>query len=702
MSEFIPGFMQSGRICELPFFVIFADFLNMFKKPLIIIALIWGLLPVQAQNFSSSRLPVILITTDINPATGKAYVIVDEPKVPATMKIIYRPDGTRNYLTDRNTAAYLNYNGKITIEIRGSSSQDLPKKPYGFTTVTATGSNNNVSLLGMPKENDWVLNGLAFDPALMRDYLAYELYRKTGNYSPRGQYCEVMINGEYRGLYILLEKIKVDDNRVNITRISTTDNAGELVTGGYITKSDKTTGGDPVAWYTGNAAFIHHYPKPEEVTSQQNAYIRKVFTDLNTAATNKNNSITNGIPSFIDIPSFVDFMLMNELFSNPDGYQFSTYFHKERNGKLRAGPIWDFNLTLGNDLFQWGFDRSKNDLHQFENFNVGAPFWKNMYYNATFKCYLAKRWAELTAAGQALNYTEIVKLIDQTAALIAETVPREQAKWNTVSTHTANIANIKTWLQARITWMTQQYGSYTACTNVAVPKLVISKINYNPQTTGFIVADSLEFVEITNTGTQTATLTGVYFRELGMTYQFPAHSSLQAGKRLFLASSARLFELHYGFKPFGQYTRKLGNDAENLVLSDAWGNEITRVEYSDKSPWPTDADGKGSYLEIIDLYAGNNDPLNWRASGDKPTLLAATAADIINIYPIPARTHITVSAGLLTVNSYSIADLTGRVLMQGLMPYDQTIQLHHLKPDVYLIRLSLESGEEVLKKLVVR
>ena len=674
----------------------------MFKKPLIIIALIWGLLPAQAQNFSSSRLPVILITTDINPATGKAYVIVDEPKVPATMKIIYRPDGSRNFLTDQNTAAYLNYNGKITIEIRGSSSKELPKKPYGFTTVTATGSNNNVGLLGMPKENDWILNSLAFDPALMRDYLAYELYRRTGNYSPRGQYCEVMINGEYRGLYLLLEKIKVDDNRVNITKISTTDNTGELVTGGYITKSDKTTGGDPVAWFTGNAAFIHHHPKPEEVTSQQNNYIGKVFTDLNTAATNKNNSIINGIPSFIDIPSFVDFMLMNELFSNPDGYQFSTYFHKDRNGKLRAGPIWDFNLTLGNDLFNWGYDRSKNDLHQFENFNVGAPFWRNLYYNATFKCYLAKRWAVLTAPGQALNYTEIEKLIDQTAVLIAETVPREQTKWNTVGGHTSNIANMKTWLKARIEWMTLQYGSFTACTSVAVPKLIISKINYHPQATPFIAADSLEFIEITNAGTQTATLTGVYFKELGMTYQFPANSSLQAGKRLVLASNARLFEAHYGFKPFGQFARKLGNDAEKLLLTDAWGNEITRVEYNDKSPWPTDADGKGSYLEIINLNAANNDPANWRTSAINPTGFTATASEIIDIFPIPASTYITVSAGLLTVNSYSITDLTGRVLMSGSLPSNNTIYLNQMKPNVYLIRLSLDSGEEVLKKLVVR
>jgi len=674
----------------------------MIKKPLLFITLLCGLLPAKAQTFSSSNLPVVLITTDINSSTGRPYVIVDEPKVPASMKIIFRPDGTRNYLTDQNTTEYLNYNGKITIEIRGSSSQDLPKKPYGFTTVTANGSNNNVSLLGMPKENDWVLNSLAFDPSLMRDYVAYELSRRMGNYSPRGQYCEVMINGEYRGLYILLEKIKVDDNRVNITTLSTTDNSGEMVTGGYITKSDKTTGNDPVAWYLGDAAFIHHSPKPEEVSAQQNTYIRKVFTDLNTAASNKNNSLTNGVPSFIDIPSFVDFMVISELFSNPDAYQFSTFFHKDRNGKLRAGPIWDFNLTLGNDLFQWGFDRSWTNIHQFENFNVGAPFWRNLYYNSTFKCYLAKRWAELTAPGQVLNYSEIVKLIDQTAALISETVPREQAKWNTVSSHTTNIANMKTWLQTRISWMTQQYGSYSACANVAVPQLVISKINYNPQPAAYIAADSLEFIEITNAGTQMANLTGLYFRELGMTYQFPANTTLKAGQRIFLASNARFFELHHGLKPFGQFSRKLGNDTENLVLTDGFGNQITRVEYRDTDPWPKEADGKGKYLEIIDLYANNNDPANWRASGEMLVGLETPSADIISIFPVPARSFITVSAGLLTIQSYTISDLSGRILMSGEMPYNNTLQISQLQPDMYIIRLKLGGGEEVVKKLIVR
>jgi hypothetical protein len=135
----------------------------------------------------------------------------------------------------------------------------------------------------MPSENDWVLNGLAFEPSLIRDYISYAISRNMGNYAPRTVYCELIVNGDYRGLYLLQEKIKADSQRVNVTKITTTQNTMPELSGGYITKSDKLTGGDPVAWtmpsyVSGNdAVFIHELPKPTEVTTQQNNYIQNEF-----------------------------------------------------------------------------------------------------------------------------------------------------------------------------------------------------------------------------------------------------------------------------------------------------------------------------------------------------------------------------------------------------------------------------------------
>ncbi len=279
------------------------------------------------------------------------------------MKIINRGNDQRNYVTDKDNAAYLNYNGRIDIEIRGSSSQSLPKKQYGFTTLENDNqTDNDVSLLGLPKESDWIINGLAFDPALIRDYLCYNLSRQIGQYATRTIYCEVIINDIYKGLYILQEKIKQDANRVNVIKISSSDLTYPAVTGGYITKADKPDG-DPVAWKmssniaVNDVSYIHELPKPENVKQQQNDYIKGEFLKLSNAAYNKNNSPVDGIPSVIDIPSFVDFMLLNEFSANTDAYQYSTFFHKDRTGKLRAGPVWDMNLTFGNDLFHWGYDR---------------------------------------------------------------------------------------------------------------------------------------------------------------------------------------------------------------------------------------------------------------------------------------------------------------------------------------------------------
>ena len=169
-------------------------------KNLLAILLVVLSLSVSAQNFTDSNLPIVVIETD------GGVNIPDEPKVWGTMKIIWHQDGSRNYMTDIDNPEFLNYDGRIGIERRGSSSQTmLNKKPYAFETREDDDiTNRNVSLLGMPAENDWVLNSLAFDQTGMRDFLAYELSERIGQYASRRQYCEVVINGNYQGLYVFM------------------------------------------------------------------------------------------------------------------------------------------------------------------------------------------------------------------------------------------------------------------------------------------------------------------------------------------------------------------------------------------------------------------------------------------------------------------------------------------------------------------
>nr|WP_315133400.1 CotH kinase family protein [uncultured Flavobacterium sp.] len=623
-----------------------------------------------AQTFTDSNLPIVSITTDNNPNTNLPLDILDDPKILATMKIIKRPDETRNYLTDINTPTFLNYNGRIGIEIRGSSSQTLPKKGYGLTTLKADNtSNNNVELLGMPSENDWVLNGIAFDPSLIRDYLSYNLSRQIGNYATRTAYCEVVINGEYKGLYILQEKIKAGTDRVNVLKIGTSDISSPNVTGGFITKADKTTGGDPIAWsmpsYTTTVDFIHELPKPAAVLPAQTAYIYDQFLQLASTSNANATSVINGYPSVIDVPSFVDFMLINELASNADAYQFSTYFHKDRNGKLRAGPIWDFNLTYGNDLFLWGFDRSKTDIWQFSNGdNEGAKFWTDLFNNPLYKCYFAKRWNQLTQTGQPLNYSSLVQFIDATLNYISEAKVREHQKWGTVTNQDTEITNLKTFLSNRISWITTNLGSYSGCNSVVVPALVINKINYNPIISDGFPANDLEFIEIKNTGATTVNLTGFYLRELGVSYQFPANSSVLANESIFLASNPTTFKAKYGITAYGQFTRNLSNSSQKLVLADGFGNTIDSVEYFDVAPWPADADGQGSYLQLIDTALDNSLASSW-ISSSSVTLATPSYVETstISVYPNPVADILNIRAEK-TIKGIKIFDVSGHLITE--------------------------------------
>lgn len=650
-------------------------------------------------NFTDSNLPIFIITTDIDPNTGQPTEIPDDPKVWANLKIIYHPDGTRNYMTDQNTAEFLNYNARIKIELRGSTSQSLPKKQYGWTTYDAAGAKQNVSLLSMPKENDWILNGLAFDPSLIRDYLSYNLSRSLGQYATRTHYCEVVINGNYRGLYILQEKIKDDANRVNIEEITEDDIDGVNVTGGYITKADKTTGGDPVAWtmpsYAGATDFLHELPKPEDVTAEQNSYIHSQFTNLETTAGAHNHDIATGYPSVIDVPTFVDFMLVNELSSNVDVYQISTFFHKDRGGKLRAGPVWDFNLSFGNDVFG---DRSHTDIWQFSNGdNEGAKFWTDLFNDDVYKCYLAKRWHSLTAAGQPLNAQVISAFIDTIVAQISEAALREDQRWNTVDLE-SQVVSIKNFINQRIIWMNNNLGEFTACDDIVLPSLVISGINYNPgEDEAFPESDDQEFIEITNTGATTVNLTGFYLSELGVSYQFPTNSTVAAGDKIYLASNLAVFEDKYNISPFGQFVRNMPNSNQNLVLSDAFGNRIDDVHYYDNTPWP-DADGNGSYLHLINNTFDNSLASSW-AAADQSTLSGKifTAATALKVYPNPVNDMLTIQSGSV-ISSVQIVDIYGKVI-QDITAASENVSVAFggYASGIYFVKISDGTGTKTQK-----
>lgn len=452
------------------------------KKLTIIFLLVWHTWSAFAQEDFSSPLPIVIIETDIDSTTGQHTEIPDEPKVGATMEIIYVDNQTVNHLSDRNDPARLNYSGRIGIETRGSTSQVMEKKPYGLETRNADGSNRNVSLLGMPKENDWVLNALNLDYSLLRDCLAYTLGRRTGHYAPRTHYCEVFVNGDYKGLYILGEKIKIDKNRVNIAKISISDSVEPNVSGGYIFKADRLGEGETEAWQTachdsryGLVLYIMHSPKPAEVTESQVEYIHNYFNRFTQAVAIDDSSELTGYPALIDVGSFVDFMLVGELASNVDIYQLSTFFHKDRNGKLCAGPLWDFNYAYGNDDYG---GRSRYDVWQFDNKdNNGSPFWYQLFNSPYFHRRMAERWYQLSSGLGPLSYHSILRIIDSIATHIEPAIERESLRWGKVYDYEEHLQELRTWLLKRHQWMNiQLLGEQSSTVPTLVPNPTLGRI----------------------------------------------------------------------------------------------------------------------------------------------------------------------------------------------------------------------------------
>ncbi|MBL7751390.1 MAG: CotH kinase family protein [Chitinophagaceae bacterium] len=450
------------------------------KKGLIFLASLgWSLLSLsQSVNLTSSNLPIIVINT-------QGVEIPDDPKIPADMGIIYNGPGLVNHMSD----PFNHYNGKIGIEIRGKSSQSFPMKSYSVELQDATGNDIEQALLGMPKEADWVLYAPYTDKTLMRNFLAYTISREMGNYASRCRYVEVVLNGDYRGVYILEEKIKRGSGRLPITKMGNADNSGDAVTGGYIFKIDKKDP-DEQSWISyfkptenpdRQIEFIYEYPKSENVTNAQKIYLQSYVDSFERALNGANYQDPDlGYRKYADVASFIDFFIVNEVSRNVDGYRLSSYFHKDRDskgGKLKAGPVWDFDLGFRNadycsgaavDGWSFRFNTICRDDYWL------VPFWwDRLMTDSSFSSSLRCRWKNLRAGS--LNEQRLFFLIDSVNALLGEANVRHFQRWPILgqyiwpnpspipTTYAGEITTLKQWLGQRLAWIDQNIPNTGSC-----------------------------------------------------------------------------------------------------------------------------------------------------------------------------------------------------------------------------------------------
>jgi len=437
----------------------------------------WFVAPV---TFSNSTLPIVVLNTN-------NVEIPDEPKIHATMGIIYNGEGNVNSISDPFNEFY----GEIGIETRGSSSSGFPMKSYGLETRAPDSTNYNVSIFDFPSDNDWILHAPYTDKSLIRNVLTYHIGNQMGNYSPRTKLCEVVLNDEYIGVYVFMERIKVNPGRVNINPVLPQDTLENELTGGYIVKIDKTTAGGIIAWaspYTAgspstNAIYYQlHDPEITELHPIQRNYIQNYITSWESTLAGANyTDPVNGFRKFIDVQSFIDFMLVNELSKNVDGYRISTFLYKQRfseGGKLVAGPLWDFNLGWGNANYCYGGDTTGWEIN-FNNYCAGGldnPFWwKRMLQDTLFANDVNCRWFDLRNGVLSEDY--LITFIDSLADILEVPASRNYIKWPILGTYVwpnnfigqtyqEEIDYMKEWILGRLTWMdNNMFGS---CPNLGV------------------------------------------------------------------------------------------------------------------------------------------------------------------------------------------------------------------------------------------
>ena len=409
---------------------------------------------------------------------GPEGEIVDEPKVPAALTI-KRLDSTL-------------YEGIIGIEIRGESSQFFDKKSYGFETWDSQYNDLDVSLIGFPEEEDWILYGPFSDKSLIRNKLIYELSNRMGRYTTKTEFVELTINYEYKGLYIFMEKLKRDKNRIDISKLENADIDEELISGGYIIKIDKSDMED--GSYTdynsfqsqfdvfGNENgdirinFNYEYPKPGEIHANQKNYIKNYFYEFESSlASNNFKDPINGFRKYIDEDSFIDFFILNELSNNVDGYRLSTYLQKDRNEKLVIGPIWDFNLSFGNADYcggerydVWCFKFNERCLGDYWN----VPFWWNrLLEDEKFVDKLKDRWNQLRL--NTLSDNNILTLIEEQYSFLnneTDIINRNFNKWKIFgiyiwpnsfigNNYYEEIDFLKNWIKERTKWLDESINN---------------------------------------------------------------------------------------------------------------------------------------------------------------------------------------------------------------------------------------------------
>jgi hypothetical protein len=439
--------------------------------------------PAIHYDFTSSNLPIVVI--DLN---EKIAPRAENRRVQATLQILYRVDGSTNYLADtlsvyQSNPNIVNYAGRIGIKFRGSSSFNADKKPFSFKTQNAAGENTPVDILGMGADSDWALLAPFYDKSLVRETLVFELMRGYIEFSPPVKYCELVLNGIYQGIYILIGRPRKGESRLNLPKPKT--NSVDALSGGYLLEFDRHEG---KAYFTseqhqqdiygnqlnGRRAIIHKYPNKDDYETgkmdDQRAYIENHIHFIEDILNGDNYTDSlNGYRKYWDVTSVIDYILAQETTRNVDAYRLSTHFYKRRNSvdpRIKM-TIWDFDRGWGNSRTSdawspegWAWNSTTNS----------HPFWfKRFLSDESFREELWSRWRDYRTT----KFTDenVMNTIDSLIYTLGEAQERNFIVWDRwgkeagpayyVGTSWQEETDyLKQWILDRFKWLDSQFKSY--------------------------------------------------------------------------------------------------------------------------------------------------------------------------------------------------------------------------------------------------
>ncbi|MES2658318.1 MAG: CotH kinase family protein [Verrucomicrobiota bacterium] len=416
----------------------------------------------------------------------------------------------RVHLYDRDASGYASLGGIPVLsspargKIRGSSSADFPKKPYSLEFTNEYGGGTDATLLGLKGEDFALIPCYSFDRTFVRNAWIYEIARQSGHWAPQTRLVEVFFNqnnsnlsydsgtaADYRGVYQLTEVIRPDSDRVDITKMNTSDTTLPGISGGLIMKIDRKDA-DEFSWLTSRnlppGGMVIYRPKLADLNSTQTNYIIDYFQDFENALYTEQAAgfPTRNYQKYINPLTWADHNLLNMFPKNVDGLRLSAYFHKDRGRPVEGGSLWDFDRSANND--DTGDNRDA-DPTQWYGTGDGTPYfehgwWDKLFKDIEFRQLYVDRWHTLRR-GPLLNsniyavintYYNEFRSVQDSADHPAK---RDYSKWYAGNGNLTNYTNsLKSWIASRITWIDSQFtpptshslasGPVTAGTGVSV------------------------------------------------------------------------------------------------------------------------------------------------------------------------------------------------------------------------------------------